>query len=314
MSPPDPASFFQWLTREWAEKFLQSAEAMSGEPVQSEPAEFAWSAAEGDLIWNQPFDAGPGSEVTVVSPEGTWSAVGSKVLKAAGIDDAEPDDSRATYLEILQQSLSSVASSLHGVFGREVACKSGKAITTLPSVDGVVEWFRLTAGGAELGLIGIQVPRSFHDLAGNGQAQADSAEKATTGPGSPINGGTSGSGDAQTRGQGDGGAMSGFGGPSGTPSQDGARGRGSANQTIELLYDVELPVAVSFGRAHLPLKEVVKLTSGSIVELNRAVAEPVELIVNNCVIARAEVVVVDGNYGVRILEIVSQRERLRTLH
>jgi flagellar motor switch protein FliN/FliY len=83
---------------------------------------------------------------------------------------------------------------------------------------------------------------------------------------------------------------------------------------MELLYDVELPVAVSFGRAHLPLKEVVKLTSGSIVELNRAVAEPVELIVNNCVIARAEVVVVDGNYGVRILEIISQRERLRTLH
>jgi flagellar motor switch protein FliN/FliY len=85
-------------------------------------------------------------------------------------------------------------------------------------------------------------------------------------------------------------------------------------RTIDLLYDVELPVSVSFGRAHLPLKEVLKLTSGSIVELNRSVSEPVEIIVNNCVIARGEVVVVDGNYGVRIVQILSRRERLRTLY
>jgi flagellar motor switch protein FliN len=48
--------------------------------------------------------------------------------------------------------------------------------------------------------------------------------------------------------------------------------------------------------------------------LNRNVSEPVELIVNNCVIARGEVVVIEGNYGVRIQEIVSPNERLRTLH
>jgi flagellar motor switch protein FliN/FliY len=73
-------------------------------------------------------------------------------------------------------------------------------------------------------------------------------------------------------------------------------------------------VSVSFGRAHLPVKEVLKLTSGSIVELNRGISEPVEVIVNNCVIARGEVVVIEGNYGVRILEIVSRTERLRTLN
>ena len=61
------------------------------------------------------------------------------------------------------------------------------------------------------------------------------------------------------------------------------------------------------------LKEALKLTTGSIVELNRSVTEPVEIIVNNCVIARGEVVVVDGNYGVRIVEIISREERLRTL-
>lgn len=86
-----------------------------------------------------------------------------------------------------------------------------------------------------------------------------------------------------------------------------------ATQPIDLLLDVELPVSVSFGRTQLPLKDVLKLTSGSIVELNRPVAEPVEVIVNNCVIARGEVVVVEGNYGVRITEIVSRQQRLRTL-
>ena len=48
------------------------------------------------------------------------------------------------------------------------------------------------------------------------------------------------------------------------------------------------------------------------VELNRSIAEPVEVIVNNCVIARGEVVVVEGNFGVRIHEVISRQERLRT--
>jgi len=84
-------------------------------------------------------------------------------------------------------------------------------------------------------------------------------------------------------------------------------------RTMDLLLDVELPVSVSFGRAELPLKDVIKLTTGSIVELNRSVSEPVEVIVNNCVIARGQVVVIEGNYGVRIDQIISRQERLRTL-
>jgi flagellar motor switch protein FliN/FliY len=50
-----------------------------------------------------------------------------------------------------------------------------------------------------------------------------------------------------------------------------------------------------------------------VVELNRTVAEPVEVVVNNCVIARGEVVVVDGNYGVKITEIATHSERLKSL-
>jgi len=88
----------------------------------------------------------------------------------------------------------------------------------------------------------------------------------------------------------------------------------SASKTFDLLLDVELPVSISFGRAQIQLKDVLKLTTGSIVELNRSISEPAEVVVNNCVIARGEVVVVEGNFGVRIQHVISRQERLRTLH
>lgn len=86
-----------------------------------------------------------------------------------------------------------------------------------------------------------------------------------------------------------------------------------ARQNLEMLLDVDLELSVSFGRTTLVLQEVLKLSSGSIVELNRSASDPVELLVNGSVVARGEVVVVDGNYGIRITEVVSPRERIRSL-
>ncbi len=86
-----------------------------------------------------------------------------------------------------------------------------------------------------------------------------------------------------------------------------------ASGNLDLLLEVELPVSITFGRTQLPLKEVLKLASGSIVELNRMAHEPVELVINNAVIARGEVVVVEGNYGIRVTEVVSRQERVRSI-
>ncbi|MEX2302364.1 MAG: flagellar motor switch protein FliN [Bryobacterales bacterium] len=86
-----------------------------------------------------------------------------------------------------------------------------------------------------------------------------------------------------------------------------------ARQNLEMLLDVDLELSVSFGKTTLVLQEVLKLSSGSIVELNRSASDPVELLVNDSVVARGEVVVVDGNYGIRITEVVSPRERIRSL-
>lgn len=86
----------------------------------------------------------------------------------------------------------------------------------------------------------------------------------------------------------------------------------TVSKTFDLLLDVALPVSVSFGRKSLQIREVLKLNTGSIVELDRMVSEPVDVIVNDCVIARGEVVVVDGNYGVRITHLASREDRLRS--
>jgi flagellar motor switch protein FliN/FliY len=75
-------------------------------------------------------------------------------------------------------------------------------------------------------------------------------------------------------------------------------------ENLDLLSGVELPVTLCFGRRRLRLREVLELNAGSVVELDREVEDPVELLLEGRVIARGEVVVVDGSYGLRVLEVV----------
>ncbi|MGQ9824386.1 MAG: flagellar motor switch phosphatase FliY [Desulfotomaculales bacterium] len=82
---------------------------------------------------------------------------------------------------------------------------------------------------------------------------------------------------------------------------------------LELLLDIPLRVSVVLGRTKRPIKEVLGLTPGAIVELSSQVNEPVEILVNGTLIAKGEVVAVNENFGVRITSIVSPRERIRQL-
>jgi flagellar motor switch protein FliN/FliY len=78
------------------------------------------------------------------------------------------------------------------------------------------------------------------------------------------------------------------------------------SKTASLLMDLKLQVRVLFGRSQMRFKDVVKLGPGSIVELDRSPDDIVELLVNDRVIARGQVVVVEGCYGVRITEILKR--------
>ena len=72
---------------------------------------------------------------------------------------------------------------------------------------------------------------------------------------------------------------------------------------LRLVMDVELNVSLRFGQREMPLREVLELTSGSVIELDRMVDDPVEMLLDGKVVARGEAVIVDGNYGLRVTEI-----------
>lgn len=82
---------------------------------------------------------------------------------------------------------------------------------------------------------------------------------------------------------------------------------------LDVILDIELPLTVRFGRTEMTMQALTRIGPGSVIDLDRSPDEPVEVLINDKVIARGEVVVVAGNYGVRITEVVSAADRIRTL-
>ena len=274
---PDPLS---GLLDQWTAGLAEVVHSMA-----DQKPEVRWEAAGAapagpDLLWwEQPFQVLPGTMVWVAAPRSTWEHAGTLTLKAAGLETVETNEARNTWLEILGQSLSTLARSIGGVLGREVACEAGaeRAPEANPEAAASVT---LTFGETPQDPLWIGFSSKLVALLSH-PAGGDAVETQTA----HVDSG----GDAVHV------------------------GRGDIPPTMDLLLDVELPVSVSFGKTEIAMKDVLKLTKGSIVELNRGVNEPVEVLVNHCLIARGEVVVVEGNYGVRIQQIISRGDRLRSV-
>jgi flagellar motor switch protein FliN len=83
---------------------------------------------------------------------------------------------------------------------------------------------------------------------------------------------------------------------------------------LELILDIDMPLTVRFGEATVSIEALSKLGPGSLVELSRQPDDPVDVLINGRLVARGEVVVVAGNYGVRVTQVVSADERMRTLN
>jgi flagellar motor switch protein FliN len=82
---------------------------------------------------------------------------------------------------------------------------------------------------------------------------------------------------------------------------------------IELLLDIELDAALRFGCREMPLGEILDLGPGDVVQLDRHIADPVDLIVGDKIVARGEVVLINGNFGLRITEVAAPRKRLESI-
>ncbi len=84
-------------------------------------------------------------------------------------------------------------------------------------------------------------------------------------------------------------------------------------KNLDMLLDIPLQVTVELGRTKKTIKDILEMSAGSIVELDKLAGEPVDIFVNQKMIAKGEVVVIDENFGVRVTEILSQRDRLEKL-
>lgn len=84
-------------------------------------------------------------------------------------------------------------------------------------------------------------------------------------------------------------------------------------RNLDMVLDIRLVATARLGRVDMPISEILALGPGSIIEVGHLVDEPVELLINDKLIARGDVVVVDEKFGLRITEIVSPRERIESL-
>ena len=88
---------------------------------------------------------------------------------------------------------------------------------------------------------------------------------------------------------------------------------GGNDRNLQLILDIPLKVTVELGRTKMPVSELLNLTQGSVIELNKLAGEPMEVLVNDKLIARGEAVVVNEKFGVRLTDIISPAERVEQL-
>ena len=95
--------------------------------------------------------------------------------------------------------------------------------------------------------------------------------------------------------------------------QMGSAEKGALPAGLELLLDVELEAALRFGSREMPLGDILDLGPGDVVQLDRHVSDPVDLLVGDKIVARGEVVLINGNFGLRVTEVAEPRKRLESI-
>lgn len=99
--------------------------------------------------------------------------------------------------------------------------------------------------------------------------------------------------------------------------QPGTNGSSAANaplNDIERVLDIPVQLSVELGRKKVPIKQVLQLAQGSIVELDALAGDPMDVLVNGYLVAQGEVVVVNNKFGIRLTDVVTPSERLRRIH
>lgn len=274
----------EWLAAQWMARFGEITLTMGDLQPRMHVNHLEEAPPANLLWWEQAFDCLPKHPVWLGAPEETWTELGKLILSAAGVDSAPPSEVKDTFLEIIRQSMGSLAQDIGERIAAQVSAENGSETGPDGSERNALQIeAELPAKAGRFFLVISNDLCRFINSKGEKTAEPPAAVALTPTVVQPRE----------------------------IVDHAADQALAVSSRTLELLMDVELPVSVSFGRASVKLQEAMQLITGSLIELDRSVLDPVDLLVNNYVIARGEVVVVDGNYGVRIIEIVSQKERLQ---
>jgi flagellar motor switch protein FliN/FliY len=239
----DTSGAAAWLPEEWMAKLASSVEMMTeASPGLTLVRDQATVSGVPEALWysiSLSFTAD--AAIFVGAVEDTWTHIGKSALLAAGVTEVGPNDTRGAYLEILTQASSGLAQSIAGRLEKPVLSLPAREIKL--GEDGL-------DGALGVSLIEITIgeppPRKLYlgwsRALGTALVQSKSPSRE----------------------------------PAESVNVEKRLVLPEKSRTLDLLMEVELPVSVSFGRAQLPLREVLKLNSGSIVELNRTISDPVQ--------------------------------------
>lgn len=306
----DPQS--EQLRRIWINCLEKVVGQVAGFPVSVEPSAGEQAAAKPPVPEKPPvcmvITAAKAlqGDMAILAPEAGALAL-AQVLTSEQLNAAVPfdKDRRDAYEELIRQVLGQVASSLKQAAGGEVEVKPSGS--EMPSWTGA-DRLRIRIKSEKFDPIELTLlvsPELVKSMQPRPEVKEPPAQKAAppaVAPAPPAAAVAPAAAAAPTP-------------PGATsappPEVPGVSGARASN--LELLLDVKLDATIRFGRKHLLLREVLELHPGSAVALDRHVEEPVELLVGGRVVAEGEVVIVDGNYGLRITEILSPLQRIESL-
>jgi flagellar motor switch protein FliN len=303
-------SNFTWLLDTWAAGMAAAIESMgSSAPTvetaaAAEPEKEADAANEGDatetvntavtdpttLWWAQAFNIHSSHCVWVGMTEPVRRRIGTDALIAAGLENPDEADILSTFQELLAQSMTGLAGKLTARGGREATCHSGNLV---PEVQGEVMRGQVIFRTGEAAMeVTFAASLEFIDQLMRAGFYRETGWIARN----------QRSGDRRGRG-----ARASDRRPAEKPVSPKVDRDGLP---FDSLLDMDIPVSMSFGSAKLRLDEVLQMRQGSVMVLGSAIDDMVDLQVNGRVVARGEVVVVRGQYGLRIRELASEAERL----
>jgi flagellar motor switch protein FliN len=310
-SLPEISVAAQDYARVWAEKAANILEQFHGSPVTATPhtpaePDPAAAPAAGETLWINFKASGK------LAGEQAFQFSSSDGVRMAQLMMSEPVDAAAELNEGYRDALSELFRQFAGVVATACKAKYGGAVEFQLESALAPEWKPAEQAAwifAAPQLAPLQLRMLF-----SAELHAALAATQETKPAAPAPQPAAAAPRAASAGHTSSAAApaSAVGGGKATAGSASAGSDANA-ANLDLLLDVELDATLRFGQREMVLREILDLRPGSVVELNRQLQEPAELLVGGRVIARGEVVIVDGNYGLRITDIVQPQKRLESV-